>query len=133
MIPLRIHNIIDYVIAAVLVLTPYVLGFSSVDAARNVFGILGVSLAVYSLITDYRYSIAKIVPLGVHMAMDVITGVVLMLAPSIFGYSSQITGTQFGAHFVLGLGAVALVALTYPKSGRVTRARTEKPELRRVA
>ncbi len=133
MIPLRIHNILDYVIAAVLIFTPYLLGFSSLNAARNVFGILGVSLAVYSLITDYRYSIAKIVPLGVHMAMDVVTGFGLMLAPSIFGYSSLITGTQFGAHFVLGLGAVVLVALTYPKSGRVIRAKSEKPELRRVA
>ena len=133
MISLKAHNIIDYVIAAALVLVPYLFGFSNINAARNVLGVLGVSLAVYSLMTDYQYSVAKIVPLGVHMVLDVALGIIVMLAPSVFGYSSDLTGGQFGLHFVLGLGAIGLVAFTYPKSGRITQTKSVKPELRRVA
>jgi threonine dehydrogenase-like Zn-dependent dehydrogenase len=135
MISLRVHNVLDYVIAAVLVATPFLFGFADIDAARNFFFAGGLALATYSLFTDYYYSVAKIIPLGVHMAMDVIIGIAAMLAPAMFGYSDLLTGAQQGVHFVLGLGAIGLVALTYPKSGRITGARrdSERPELRRVA
>ena len=121
MIPLKVHNVLDYVIGAVLILTPYLFGFSDVDAGRNVFGVLGVALIVYSLFTNYRYSIARVIPLGVHMAMDVASGTVVMLAPTIFGYRGLLTGGQYAVHFILGLGAVALVAFTDRKTDRVVR------------
>lgn len=138
MIPLRIHNILDYVIGAVLVLSPYVFGFSDVDAARNVFLVLGFGLIGYSLFTNYRYSIAKVIPLGVHMFMDVSAGVVLMLAPYVFGYSDLITGGQLAFHYVMGLGAIGLVALTRPRSesGRmsgVTSIDRDQGDFRKVA
>lgn len=116
MIPLRVHNVLDYVIAAVLVVCPFVFGFSDVEAARNIFLVLGFGLAAYSLITNYRYSLAKIIPLGLHMAFDVTAGIILMLAPAIFGYRNLIGGGVYGLHFVLGFGAIGLVALTRPKS-----------------
>jgi hypothetical protein len=112
MLKLKTHNIMDYVIAVVLVLAPFLLGFSDVDRARNVFLTLGIGLAVYSLITKYYYSIAKIIPLGIHMILDCIAGVALMLAPSVFNYRELITDGQYAAHFIFGLGALALVALT---------------------
>jgi hypothetical protein len=116
MVSLRTHNILDYVGAATLVLAPFVFGFADVAAARNVFLVLGIGLACYSLITNYRYSIAKIIPLGVHMALDVSAGVVMMLAPSIFGYRADITGGQYALHFILGLGVIGLVAMTRRKT-----------------
>jgi purine-cytosine permease-like protein len=112
MISLRVHNILDYVIGAFLVLSPSIFGFSSVNAARDTFLVLGFGLIGYSLLTDYRYSIAKLISLGIHMFMDVILGAVLMIAPWVFGYRPYITSSQTLLHFVLGLGAWGLVALT---------------------
>ena len=43
MISLRNHNIADYIIGAVLIVSPYLFGFSHVDAARNLFLIGGIS------------------------------------------------------------------------------------------
>jgi hypothetical protein len=120
MVSLRTHNILDYVGAAVLVLAPFLFGFSDVDAARNVFLFLGFGLALYSLITRYEFSIAKIIPLGVHMTLDVISGVVLMLAPSIFNYREFLTSGQYALHFVLGVGVIGLVAVTRRKTERGT-------------
>ena len=121
MISLRVHNILDYVIGAVLALCPYVFGFSGIPAARNVFLVLGLGLIAYSLCTNYYYSIAKFIPLGVHMAMDVIAGIVLILAPGIFGYRALISDSQYVLHFIMGLAAVGLVALTDRRTDRGVR------------
>jgi hypothetical protein len=116
MISLKVHNVLDYVIAAVLVIAPWVLGFADIAAARNLFLFVGVALAVYSLMTNYYYAVVRIIPLGVHMTMDAIAGVLLILAPALFGYRDLITEGQYAAHVVLGIGAVGLVALTRPRT-----------------
>jgi hypothetical protein len=92
MISLRTHSILDYGVAALLVVSPWIFGFATVDAARSVFFTAGLSLLAYSLITDYRYSVAKIVPVGVHMFMDVVLSILVMIAPAVFGYRDLITG-----------------------------------------
>lgn len=112
MLSLRAHNILDYIVGAVLIACPFVFGFSGVLAARDVFLFLGVALIAYSLLTNYRYSIAKWIPINIHMALDVILGVVLMLSPVIFGYGMNLTGGQVALHIILGFGAIGLVALT---------------------
>jgi len=112
MISLKIHNILDYVAGVALILCPPIFGFSDVMGARNLFLVLGFGLIGYSLITQYRYSIAKIIPIGVHMFLDVMAGLVLMVGPWLFDYRSMITTGQTALHFVLGLGIWALVAFT---------------------
>jgi hypothetical protein len=86
--------------------------------APTVFTLLGISVIGYSLVTRYSRSIAKLLPLKTHMFFDVVIGVVLMLSPMGFGYNSLLTGGQLVLHFVLGLGAIALVSLT---SGQDTK------------
>lgn len=133
MLSLKTHNIMDYVIGAVLILSPYIFGFSGVDAARNVFLILGFGLIGYSLLTNYRYSVAKVIPLGVHMAMDVTAGFVVILAPYVLGYSDLLTDGQIALHWIMGFGAMGLVALTRSRTERAAVAEGESNHLRRVA
>lgn len=116
MVSVRTHNIVDYIAAAVLVLAPFLFGFGDVIEARNVFILSGVLLAGYSLITRYPISVAKIVPLGVHMTLDVLIGLFVMIAPSIFGYRMFLTDGQYALHFVLGIGVIGLVAVTRRRS-----------------
>lgn len=112
MISLRTHNIMDYVIGVFLVVAPYLFGFSHINAAANLFMIGGIALIVYSLLTNYYYSLARVIPLGVHMAMDALMGIVLILAPALFGYREMLTNGQYAVHIISGIGAVGLVALT---------------------
>src|SRR5687767_9628764 len=112
MVSLRVHNILDYVIGAFLIVGPWVFGFSEIGTARNLFLIAGVGLISYSLLTNYYYSLARVIPLGVHMTLDVMTGVLFILAPALFGYRDLLTQGQYAAHMVLGIGAIGLVALT---------------------
>lgn len=132
MISLKTHNILDYVIGAVLVLCPYVFGFASINIARTVFLTLGFGLIGYSLLTNYRYSVLKLIPVSTHMGMDSLLGIVLILAPWLFGYRALVTGGIVALHVLLGLGAIALVMFT----DRTTRATTidrKDTDLRRVA
>lgn len=116
MLSLKTHNVLDYIIAVVLVLAPFVFGFSEIDAARNTYLILGFGLAAYSLITKYYYCIARIIPLGIHMTFDASAGFVVLIAPYLFGYRESLTTLQFAVHIVLGLGAIGLVAVTRTRS-----------------
>jgi len=112
MISLKTHNVLDYIFGVVLAFCPYFFNFATIDVARNVFQTAGVGLIVYSLLTNYRYSIIKAIPVRVHMVLDVINGAVVLLAPWLFGYRASITNFQTGVHIVLGLAVFALVAFT---------------------
>jgi hypothetical protein len=114
MIPLNTHGILDYVIGAVLVASPYVFGFSQIPEAASVFLALGIGLIAYSLLTRYKYSVLKLVPIPLHMFLDAAIGVFIMLAPSLFAYQALLTTGQYVLHFALGLGTLAFVALTGP-------------------
>jgi hypothetical protein len=116
MVPLRIHNIIDYFVGAFLIAVPWIIGVEEVSSARNVFLASGVSLIGYSLLTNYYFSVARIIPLGIHMTLDTILGIFLILAPALFGYREQLIETQYVEHVVTGVLLVGLVALTRPRT-----------------
>jgi hypothetical protein len=116
MISLKVHNILDYIVGALLIISPWLFRFSGVPGARNLFFILGVALVVYSMLTNYYYSVLRIIPLGVHMALDTAIGVFLILGPALFGYRELLTDGQYALHIILGIGAVGLVALTRPRT-----------------
>lgn len=130
-ISLRVHNILDYIVGAVLLLCPSLFGFSDIDTARNVFLTLGFGLIGYSLLTRYRYSVLKVIPIGLHMAMDVAAGVFAILAPYLLNYRGLLTGGQLAVHFVMGMGAIGLVILTRSRTEDVAAVRDpdEVPEV----
>lgn len=115
-ISLKTHNILDYVAGLFLLVSPFLFGFSNVENARITFLILGSGLIFYSALTKYYYAVARIIPLGVHMTLDIISGLVLMMAPWIFNYRDLLGGFQLALHFVLGFGVIGLVGLTHPRN-----------------
>jgi hypothetical protein len=123
MVPLKVHNILDYVIALALVSSPSLLGFSHIESAESVFLVLGVGLFLYSLITKYYFSIAKLLPVGLHMTFDVLAGITVIGAPFALGYRNLLSNGQFIYHLVMGLAAITLVALTRPRTESAKTAR----------
>jgi len=113
-IPLKVHNILDYVAAIALSLSPFIFGFSDINEARNLYLILGGGLAAYSLMTRYPISLLKIIPVNLHMMFDASAGLVLMAAPWVLGYIDALTSVQLIVHFVFGAGVLLLVFFTYP-------------------
>lgn len=116
MITLNTHNILDYVIGLTLILCPWAFAFNDVAAATNIFLLLGAGLNIYSLFTNYEYSIAHVIPLGTHMGLDALAGLLLIFSPVLFSYRGLRTPMQEILHYILGVGAIALVAFTRPRT-----------------
>jgi hypothetical protein len=116
MIPLKVHNSIDYLTGALLLVAPWLFDFSHVIEARTLFLIGGIALIAYSLLTNYDFSLTRMIPLGVHMTLDTVLGIFLILAPALLGYREQVTEAQYVVHVVLGVSLVGLVALTRPRT-----------------
>lgn len=116
MISLRTHNIMDYAGGVFLLVAPFLFGFANQEAVRNVFMLCGSTLILYSLFTNYYYAITRVIPLGVHMTLDVINGIFLMTAPWVFGYRGLLTPGQEYLHYVAGVALFALVGVTSEKT-----------------
>ncbi|MBU6375178.1 MAG: hypothetical protein KGQ59_04225 [Bdellovibrionales bacterium] len=124
MISIKTHNVLDYVFGLVIALCPYLFNFSMIDVARNLFQFVGIGILVYSLMTNYRYSMLKVLSVRANLGLDTVAGGVLLIGPWIFGYRDLLTGGQASVHVLAGLVMLGLVAFT--ERGRIRA--EEKPE-----
>jgi hypothetical protein len=113
MISIKTHGIVDYCLGAAFFLAPYLFGFSDVYFAHDVFTVMGLAIIGYSLLTDYRSSVARAVPLSMHMTFDVAAGIFVVLAPWIYGYRELLTPFQSALHWIMGMATIGLVAFTH--------------------
>jgi hypothetical protein len=84
-----LHGILDYLAAGALIALPFLLGFQGVELWLSVAA--GVGLIFYSLITDYQFGDAKLLPCNVHLVFDVAAGVALLIVPFILGFGFAAT------------------------------------------
>ena len=112
-LPTRVHGMIDYVFGLILLVGPYLLGFANGGAAQYVPQVLGLAIIGMSLITDYELSLARLVPMPVHLGIDMLGGVLLLASPWLFGFSNQVVWP----HVILGLIEIGTAAMTETRSG----------------
>lgn len=105
MIPSKTHAVLDYLVGILLITAPWLLGFADDTAATAIPVILGALTLVYSLCTDYKYGLAKMLPYKVHLALDCVAGGLLLISPWLFGFSDRV----YLPHVVIG--AFELVAV----------------------
>jgi len=82
-VPQDIHSLIDYRNAVGGIVTSFVADDLSAKVASAA---LGSSVLGVSLLTDYRLSAAKVIPIEVHEAIDYVWGAAAIAAPFVFGY-----------------------------------------------
>jgi hypothetical protein len=122
LIPLDVHVLFDYLGGAIFVALPYLFQFSEIAVARHAFLALGLTLIAYSLCTDYIYGLFKIIPLKIHIVLDVLSALVITASPFLFQYHRSLSGAQLAVHLVFGPSVIALVALTdYSKITKYSR------------
>ena len=107
-IPTRVHGIIDYLTGAVLILAPWLFGFADGGPAQWVPVVLGVAIIVYSLVTDYELAAATLIPVPVHLMLDVGGGLLLLVSPWLFGFSQIVVWP----HMLVGAMEIVIAALT---------------------
>lgn len=120
-IPTRLHGVLDYAMGAFLIVAPYLLGFADGAATQYVPQALGFATLLMSLVTDYELSIAKLIPMPVHLGVDIASGLLLAVSPWLFGFADRI----FWPHLILGIAEVgaALMTQTRPHGANLTQTR----------
>lgn len=108
MIDTRTHGIIDYATGALLIIAPYLFGFATGGIEQWLPQILGAMIILMSLLTNYELSAAKVIPLKVHLGVDVAGGLLLAVSPWLFGFASVI----WWPHLLVGLMEVIVPLIT---------------------
>ena len=94
-IPLKAHAALEPFVAVLLIAAPWIFGFDDVKSATAVSIAVGVLMLISGMATRWRLSLVKLVPLRTHFRMDLIFGVVLIVAPFVFGDSDRGDATRF--------------------------------------
>lgn len=108
----RIHAILDYIVGIILILAPTLLGFDDNPAAKYSAVVVGILVLGMSLLTKYEGGIVKVIPMSVHLVMDVLIGIFLAISPWLLQFSNEV----FVPHLVFGLLAIATGLFTVSSS-----------------
>lgn len=108
MIDTRTHGIIDYVTGALLLVAPYLFGFATGGIEQWLPQLLGAMTIVMSLLTRYELSVAKLIPLKVHLGIDMASGALLAVSPWLFGFAELI----WWPHLLVGLMEIIVPLMT---------------------
>lgn len=119
----RTHTYIGAVVGIALVVAPWLFQFDEVDAAKwSAIGV-GLFILVNEMVTTSPAALIKMVPMRLHIILDVVTGVFLLATPFLFQFSDE-DANAWVPHIVVGL-LVAGYALATDTSDAVDAAGTD--------
>ncbi|MCP3136160.1 SPW repeat domain-containing protein [Pyxidicoccus xibeiensis] len=107
-IPQDVHSLLDYQGGA----ASAVAGVLSGDPVAKVAGLaLGSSVIGVSLLTDYRLSLTKLIPIEAHEIADYAYGAAAILAPFLLGYAKR-SPIAAAIHVLVGVSTIAASLVT---------------------
>lgn len=104
----RAHGALDYVIGVLLIAAPWLFGFAANGAETWVPVALGVSIIVYSLLTNYERGATPVLSMRTHLWLDGLGGALLAASPWLFGFDELVQTP----HLVVGILLVGLALVT---------------------
>lgn len=105
----KVHGMMDYLSGLLLMASPWLFGFADGGAAQWIPVVVGATILLMSLFTDYELSIAKRIPMSGHLAMDVLGGLFLIVSPWLFGFAEYV----YLPHVILGVAEVGAGMFTH--------------------
>lgn len=116
-----VHGILDYVVALLLIVSPWLFGFNDVSTvATQTMVTVGIIVFLLSIVTNYPLSVAKLVPFRTHGVIETMGAIALLASPWLLGYNDV---TSAGTTIAVAVSVVwlAVVALTNYKESYDTR------------
>lgn len=108
-IPTRFHGILDYIVGLVLILAPWIFGFSDNSYATWTIVIAGIAVLGQTIFTDFEVGMVKKIPMQSHLMMDFGLGVILALSPWMFGFAEDV----YMPHLIAGIIAIMASLTTH--------------------
>lgn len=112
MISRTFHACLDYMSCAVLIFAPWAFKFSDSTTAMAVSIGAGVMILLSSLITKYEGGVFRIMPMSVHLNLDIVLGIFLLASPWLFSFRDKV----HWPHLIFGVLAIISGFLTVRKS-----------------
>jgi len=89
------HAMLEPLMAVLIIVAPWLFGFSDVNDAQTICIVVGLVMLLAGAVTQWRYSLIKLIPLRTHFMTDLVLAAVLILTPFIFGFSDEGGATRF--------------------------------------
>ncbi len=109
-VPLFVHGILDYAVGVLLIAAPWLLGFDDVGAATALCVAAGVGVLLLAASTQWPPSFINVVPVVVHLMLDVGLGALLIASSFLFDFEDVSAARIFT--IVLGVGELLAVVAT---------------------
>src|SRR5688500_18370921 len=113
-IPTKVHGVMDYLVAVLLIAAPWIFGFDRGGAGNWVPVVLGVGAILYSLLTDYELGVWRKISMRTHLTLDLVNGLVLAASPWIFGFADY----EWQPHLILGIMEIGVVLFSEREPGK---------------
>jgi len=108
-IPPIVHGLMDYLLAALLIAAPFLIGFDE-DAATALSIAAGVAVLMLGAFTAWTTGIVKSIPPVAHAMLDYLIAALLIALPFLAGFSDDGTASAF--FVVVGVAGLLLTVAT---------------------
>lgn len=108
LISTKAHGILDYLYGTVLFASPWMFHFNNGRVEMVIPIIIGTMLTITSLFTRYELGLVPVIPMRIHLIIDILAGIFLSTSPWIFNFDE----TVYMPHVVFGLISVIVPLLT---------------------
>ena len=104
----RIHGIMDYLMCALLIASPWLFDFARGGAETWIPVIIGAGGIMYSLMTDYEMSATRKISMSTHLLLDFVAGAFLAVSPWLFNFDEFV----YLPHLIFGLAEMGSALIT---------------------
>ena len=88
LIPTRLHGMLDYLVGALLIAAPWLFDFYYGGPEMWVPVVLGAGAILYSMFTNYELGLVRLIPMPVHLMLDIGSGILLVIGNLALGLFS---------------------------------------------
>ena len=118
LMPRQIHAGMDYALGALLIVSPWLLGFADDSSAATwIAVIVGAGIVLLTAVTDDDLSLADAIGMRTHLGIDIATGLFLAVSPWLFGFADEV----WAPFVVIGLLELGSALVTDPEPTRTRR------------
>ena len=107
-----IHAYLDYPVALALITVPFVLGLGTSNTlALYIAPITGAAAFLLTVFTDHHLGIFRVLPYRVHLAVDLMVGLLFLALPFVLGFA----GLDAAFYWLNGAAVVVVISLSKPE------------------
>lgn len=111
----RTHGVLDYLTGILFLASPWLFGFHGGGLAQTTMLVAGAVLLLTALLTDYELGVARLLPLRLHLGLDLLAGLALAASPWVLGFTAE----AWTPHLVLGAFEVLASLATHTVPDRL--------------